>query len=324
MKVLVAAFLFVFIGSSAIVLYYYHHYSKVIDRKLSGEVFKNTAQIYAAPYRIFPGQKLSLEDAVSRLQRAGFESVVKGGSEDGAYEVSNAKLTIKPQVGDAMRLEFQKNSLARIVKLQGGETEETWLPAELVTNLFDASRQKRRIVEFNDLPKFLVDALLAAEDQRFFRHWGIDPVRLVGAVVASVRDSDRVRGTSTITQQLARNFFLTPDRSMKRKLSEIFISLMLEQRLTKQQIITMYANEVYLGQRGSFSTHGFGEGAAAYFGKDLGALTLPEAATLAGIIPAPNGIFSPIKHPDEVKKRRNLILMARSRTSSSKIRKKPR
>jgi penicillin-binding protein 1B len=310
LKVLVAALLFVFIGSSAIVLYYYHHYSKVIDRKLSGEVFKNTAQIYAAPHRIFPGQKLSLEEVVSRLQRAGFESVVKGGSEDGAYEVSNAKLTIKPQVGDAMRLEFQKNSLARIVKLQGGETEEAWLPAELVTNLFDASRQKRRIVEFNDLPKSLVDALLAAEDQRFFRHWGIDPVRLVGAVVASVRDSDRVRGTSTITQQLARNFFLTPDRSMKRKLSEIFISLMLEQRLTKQQIITMYANEVYLGQRGSFSTHGFGEGAAAYFGKDLGALSLPEAATLAGIIPAPNGIFSPIKHPDEVKKRRNLILTA--------------
>ncbi len=307
-KVLFSALLFAFICSSAIVLYYYNYYSKVIDRRLSGEVFKNTAQIYAAPYRIFPGQKLSVEDVVSRLQRAGFESGDRTGSEDGAYEVSNTKITIKPQVGDALRLEFQKNSLAKIVKLHGGETGEAWLPAELVTNLFDASRQKRRIVEFNDLPKSLVNALVAAEDQRFYRHWGIDPVRLVGAVVESVRDSDRVRGTSTITQQLARNFFLTPDRSMRRKLSEIFISLLLEQRLTKQQILTMYANEVYLGQRGSFSIHGFGEGSAAYFGKDLGALALPEAAMLAGIIPAPNGIFSPTKHPDEVKRRRNQIL----------------
>src|SRR5436309_3336925 len=307
-KVLFSALLFILIGSSAAVLFYYSYYSRLIDRKLSGEVFKNTAEIYAAPYRIFPGQKLSMEEVVSRLQRAGFESSDKAGSADGTYAVNSTKITVKPQMGDAMRLEFQKNSLARIVKLKGGETSEAWLPAELVTNLFDESREKRRIVEFNDLPKFLVDALIAAEDQRFYRHWGIDPVRLVGAIVESVRDSDRVRGTSTITQQLARNFFLTPDRRLSRKLNEIFISLLLEQRLTKQQILTMYANEVYLGQRGSFSIHGFGEGAAAYFGKDLGALALPEAAMLAGIIPAPNGIFSPTKHPDEVKKRRNQIL----------------
>jgi len=307
-KVLFSALLFIFIGSSAAVLFYYSYYSRLIDRKLSGEVFKNTAEIYAAPYRIFPGQKLSMEEVVSRLQRAGFESSDKAGSADGTYAVNSTKITVKPQMGDAMRLEFQKNSLARIVKLKGGETSEAWLPAELVTNLFDESREKRRIVEFNDLPKFLVDALIAAEDQRFYRHWGIDPVRLVGAIVESVRDSDRVRGTSTITQQLARNFFLTPDRSMRRKVSEIFISLLLEQRLTKQQILTMYANEVYLGQRGSFSIHGFGEGAAAYFGKDLGAISLSEAAMLAGIIPAPNGMYSPLKHPDDVKKRRNLIL----------------
>src|SRR5437762_4721065 len=167
-KILLSIFLFALICSSAIVLYYYNYYSKVIDRRLSGEVFKNTAQIYAAPYRIFPGQKLSVEDVVSRLQRAGFESGDRTGSEDGAYEVSNTKITIKPQEGDALRLEFQKNSLAKIVKLHGGETGEAWLPAELVTNLFDASRQKRRIVEFNDLPKSLVNALVAAEDQRFF------------------------------------------------------------------------------------------------------------------------------------------------------------
>ncbi len=306
-KVLLSIFLFFFIGTSAVVLYYYHSYSTIIDRKLGGEVFKNTAQIYAAPYRIYPGQKLSPDDVANRLQRAGFKLTDKEGS-DGAYEVNGTKITIHPKIGDTLRLEFGKNSLARIVRMPGGERAEAWLPAELVTNLFDESRQKRRVVRFDDLPKPLVDALIASEDQRFYSHWGIDPIRLVGAVVNSVRDSDRVRGTSTITQQLARNFFLSPDRLIKRNLHEIFISFLLEQRLTKQQILTMYANEVYLGERGSFSLHGFGEGAAAYFGKDLASLTLPEAATLVSIIPAPNGIFSPIKHPEEVKKRRNLIL----------------
>ena len=312
-KVLISLLLFLFIGTSAIFLYYYNYYSKIIDRKLSGEIFKNTAQIYAAPYRIYPGQKLTPDETVERLQRAGFDLNGKGDSE-GSFEVNSSKITIKPKQGDALRLEFGKNALAKIVKAPGGETSEAWLPAELVTNLYDQSREKRRLVEYNDLPKVFIDALTAAEDQHFFTHYGIDPVRLVGAVIHSVRDSERIGGTSTITQQLARNMFLTvngrSERSAKRKLVEIFISFLLEQRLTKQQILTMYANETYMGERGSFSIHGFGEASAAYFGKDLSSLTLPEAATLVGIIPGPNGKYSPTKHPDEVKKRRNLILTA--------------
>jgi penicillin-binding protein 1B len=309
-KVLLSVFLFFFIGASAILLYYYNYYSKIIDRKLSGEIFKNTAQIYAAPYRIYPGQKLSPDEVVQRLQRAGFDSSAKGSSDDGFYEVNGNRLTIRPRVGDAMRLEFTKASLTKIVKPGVGEASESWLPAELVTNLYDQSREKRRLLEYSDLPKVFVEALTAAEDQHFFTHWGIDPVRLAGAVVHSVRSSDRIGGTSTITQQFARNFFLTTDRTVSRKVSEIFITLLLEQRLTKQQILTLYANQTYMGQRGSFSINGFGEAAEAYFGKDLASLSLPEAATLAAIIPAPNGKYSPIKHPEEVKKRRNLVLTA--------------
>src|SRR5215471_288294 len=309
-KILLSIFLFLFIGTSALVLYYYNYYSRIIDRKLSGEIFKSTAQIYAAPYRIYPGQTLRADDVVLRLQRAGFDSADKGNSDDGLYEVNANKITIRPKEGDAMRLDFDKNSLTRILKLPGGEATEAWLPAELVTSLSDQTREKRRIVEYNDLPKVLVDSLIAAEDQHFFTHFGIDPVRLVGAFVQSVRASTRVAGTSTLTQQLARNFFLTPDRSIRRKVAEVFISFLLEQRLTKQQILTMYANEVYMGQRGSFSINGFGEAATAYFGKDLSSLTLPETSLLAAIIPSPNGKFSPLKHPEEAKRRRNTVLAA--------------
>src|SRR5215831_19797568 len=310
-KVLISLLLFLFIGTSAIFLYYYNYYSRIIDRKLSGEIFKNTAQIYAAPYRIYPGQKLTSDETVERLQRAGFELNGKSDAE-GSFEVSSGKITIKPKQGDALRLEFGKNALAKIIKAPGGETSEAWLPAELVTNLYDQSREKRRLVEYNDLPKVFIDALTAAEDQHFFTHYGIDPVRLVGAVIHSVRDSERVGGTSTITQQLARNLFLTVngrnERSIRRKITEIFISFLLEQRLTKQQILTLYVNETYMGQRGSFSINGFGEASTAYFGKDLSSLTLPEAAALAAIIPGPNGKYSPVKHPEDVKRRRNSIL----------------
>jgi penicillin-binding protein 1B len=310
-KVLLSILLFFFIGTSALVLYYYNYYSRIIDRKLSGEIFKKTAQIYAAPLRVYPGQRLSRENVIQRLQRARFEPTGKVGSDDdGSYEVQGEALNIAPKAGDALRLDFRANALVRIVKPGQGEVSEAWLPAELVTNLYDQSREKRRLVEYEDLPAVFKDALIAAEDQHFFTHWGIDPKRLIGAVIYSVRDSERIEGTSTITQQLARNFFLTPDRSIKRKLAEMFISFLLEQRLTKEQILTLYANETYMGQRGSFSINGFGEAAAAYFGKDLSSLTLPEAASLVGIISAPNGKYSPVKHPDEVKKRRNVILGA--------------
>src|SRR5581483_1238883 len=127
-KVLLSIFLFLFIGASALLLYYYNYYSRIIDRRLSGEIFKNTAQIYAAPFRIYPGQKLSPDEVVSRLQRAGFENGEKGGSEDGSYQVSGGRITVKPKVGDAMRLDFAKNTLAKIVKPAVGESAEAWLP----------------------------------------------------------------------------------------------------------------------------------------------------------------------------------------------------
>ncbi len=297
------------IATSGVTLYYYNYYARIIDRRLDGEVFKRTARIYATPFRVYAGQRLTADAVLTRLQRAGFETPDKAQLAAGTYELAENKLTIRPNAGEAMRLDFGRNSLVRVVKLPGGETPEAWLPAELVTNLFDESRQKRRLVEFSELPKVLVDALVASEDQRFFSHWGLDPIRLTGAVLASVRKQERVEGTSTITQQLARNFFLTLDRRWSRKLAEGLIALMLEQRLTKEQILTLYANEVYLGYRGSFSINGFGEGAAAFFGKDLGQITLSEAATLVGVIPSPNA-YEPSRHPERAKARRDLVMAA--------------
>ena len=292
------------------VIYHYEQDSRTIDRFLGGAVFQQTARVYARPYHLYPGQKLKPESVVARLQRAGYEPSGAKSAENGFYQMATNKITLEPSVGDPVKLEFDKGTLTRIVKSKGGEVAEAWLPPELVTNLYNQSREKRRIVEFSELPPVLVNALIAQEDRRFYRHFGIDPIRLAGAVVASVRDSHRIGGTSTLTQQLCKNFFLTVDRSMSRKIHEMFMAILLERRTTKEQILTMYANDINLGQRGSFNIRGFSEGAATFFGKDLTALTLPEAATLVGIIPAPNGAYSPTKHPEEVKKRRNLVITA--------------
>ena len=134
-KVLLSVFLFFFISGSAIFLYFYVHYSRIIDKKLTGEIFKNTAQIYAAPFRIYAGQKLTTNDVAARLQRAGFDTTDKG--DDGVYEVSGNRITIKPRTGDVMRLDFGRTTLTKIVKPGGSETTEAWLHAELVTNLYD-------------------------------------------------------------------------------------------------------------------------------------------------------------------------------------------
>ena len=310
-KVLLSIFLFIFIVFSGVTLYYYQYYSRMIDRRLSGEVFQRTARLYATPFQIYAGQKVTTDAVVARLQRAGYEPAGSNHPGEGTYALSRGRVTITPLVGgaaEALQLSFQGGYLNGIVKKGKGELAEAALPAELVTSFSDANRQKRRIVEFKELPPHLVNALIAAEDNRFYSHYGIDPIRLTGAVFQSVRSSNRMRGTSTITQQFSRNFFLTTERTLTRKINEMFVSLLLEQRLSKDQILTLYSNDVYLGARGSFSIKGFGEGAAAYFGKDLTALTLPEAATLAAIIPAPSGMYSPVRHADQAKERRNMVL----------------
>src|SRR5262245_31389621 len=165
-KIALSVFLFLLIILSGITLHYYIYYSQLIDRRLSGEVFERTASLYAAPYRIHRGQKLTSDAVVTRLQRAGFEPEGSDHSGVGTYESAKQRLTIKPASGDALQLRFDGSSLSGISKTKGGQVEEAALPPELVTSLSDTNRQKRRIVEFKELPPVLVNALIAAEDNR--------------------------------------------------------------------------------------------------------------------------------------------------------------
>src|SRR6202008_296623 len=193
---------------------------------------------------------------------------------------------------------------------KGVELSAYELEPQLVTALFDSEqRSKRQVVTYSEIPKVMVDAVLAIEDRRFFEHSGVNFLRMAEAGWIDLTRQRHEQGGSTITMQLSRGFFLTPEKTIRRKLIEMLIAEELEQKFTKQQIFEFYANWVDLGQRGSFAISGFAEASRAYFNKDLKDITLPEAALLAGIIQRPS-YLSPYRHPERAMDRRNLVLDA--------------
>ncbi|MGQ9896163.1 MAG: penicillin-binding protein 1A [Acidobacteriota bacterium] len=300
-----------------ILTYYYVIFSTMIDQKLRGEVFVRSSGIYAAPARLTKGGPFGKVQILEYLTRVGYVAQSQAGDTTrGRYILDGNRLDILPSTDvslagqrfPSVRIRFNGNTPVNIVELPGQRPlTECWLEPPLLTAL-NKDREKRKIIEFQDLPKVLVQSVIAVEDRRFFDHRGIDLRGLARAIYRNFMDRDGgLQGGSTITQQLVKNFFLTPERTLSRKLKEVYIAIILETRLTKSQIFQMYCNEIYLGQDGSYSINGFGEAARFYFGKDVIHLTLPEAAFLAGIIRGP-GYYSPFKHPERALERRNKVL----------------
>ena len=209
----------------------------------------------------------------------------------------------------------------RITKLLAGEkpVNKVTLDAPLITAFMTGTREKRRRVALEAIPPRMQEAVLAIEDRRFYYHPGIDPIRIVGALVDNIfGNAAYLSGASTITQQLARNFFLTEEmaieqqtrqRSPLRKIREQIMAVILETKATKDEILELYLNDVYLGHRGSFALHGVPEAAKMFFSKDVRNLTLSEAAMIAGVIQSPFN-HSPFNNPERAKERRNVVLRA--------------
>ena len=165
------------------------------------------------------------------------------------------------------------------------------------------STENRLPVPINEVPKELQDAFVATEDSRFYSHHGIDPIGILRAIWVNVVHSGVAEGGSTITQQLARNAFLSQDRTLKRKISEALLALKIEQHYTKQEILEMYMNQIYFGQ----GAYGVQSAAHVYFGKDVRDLTLAQCAMLAGLPQAPSA-YDPIDHPKEGAQRMTVVL----------------
>ncbi len=299
--------------------FFYVKYERIIDERMNSPIFGNSAKIYARPQSLRVGQTISLEEIAAELRRAGYADKSRESSPIGTYRLSGNTIEISPgpesyHNQDMATAYVSGDKVARIEATTDGGTGDVpsyELEPQLITALSgDDQRSKRQIIHFNDIPKVLVDATLAIEDRRFFEHGGVNYIRLVEAAFSDLRSGGKGQGGSTITMQTARLFHLgrlTAEKRFTRKFLEMLIAVELENRLNKQQIFELYANQVDMGQRGSFTIFGFGEAARAYFNKDLQSLTLPEAAMLAGIVQRPS-YLSPYRHPERAQDRRNLVL----------------
>jgi penicillin-binding protein 1B len=291
--------------------YFYVKYDRVIEKRFRSPIFNNSARIYAIPKTVRPGQKANAHAIAAELRRAGY-SEKEDQSPMGSYRALGDGIEIKPgpesyHSPDPARIVVREGKIDSITS-RGNALSAYELEPQLVTALFDAEqRSKRQLVKYDDIPKLMVDAVTSIEDRRFFQHSGVNFIRLGEAFWIDLTRQRHEQGGSTITMQLSRAFFLTPEKTVKRKLSEIMIALELEQKFSKQQIFEFYANRVDLGQRGSFTISGFAEAARSYFNKDLKDITLPEAALLAGLIQAPS-YLSPYRHPERALERRNTVL----------------
>ncbi len=271
------------------------------------------SSLLSRPYHLHPGVLGSAQDLARRLDRLGYRRVNKKSVEEpGTYTVRGDVVQAHLRAARDERGDHP----ARIVRVRtGGERIESvdrkdaFIEPEILSLFHGPEMEEREIIDLADCPKHLIEAVLAAEDRRYFTHPGVDPVGIVRAIWANVTSDSSTQGGSTVTQQLAKNLYFSNERSYTRKTKEALAAIVLEARYSKERLLRAYLNEIYLGQRGPASIRGVGRAARHYFGKNVGELTLGESALLAGMIQAP-GRYNPFLHPEAARARRKLVLKA--------------
>ena len=320
---------------SAFLGYYYVQFSRIIEARLHGERDRVIPRVFGRPLTFNTGQTISAAELVTRLNDVGYAQRSRV-SNPGEFAVDGRTVAFVPRGGEfagrAVQVSFAEpparktapkaaplpERVSRIV-IAGKSAGAVSLDPPVLSGLVTGSREKRRRVALEAIPERMQQAVLAIEDRRFYYHPGVDPIRMIGALVTNLRGNRAyLVGASTITQQLARNFFLTEEmaeeqqtrqRSIRRKLLEQFMAVILETKAAKDDILELYLNDVYLGNRGSFALHGVAEAARMFFGKDVTNLTLAEAALVAGVIQSPYN-HSPFTSVERARERRNVVLRA--------------
>jgi penicillin-binding protein 1B len=290
---------------------------RIVVSRFEGRRFSVPSRVYAAPIVIYPGADWQQFDLSGWLARMGYREQREAGPlVVGHYRWLPGRLRVHlrgfdhPQLPEANRkVEFrlEEGRVREMRDDRGATIGVVALEPEPISSFYGTDREQRDLVEIDSVPDHLIAAIYAIEDRRFEEHHGIDPRRIVGAMLANLRAGGIRQGGSTLTQQLVKNFFLTPERTLRRKLTEAIMALIVEARYAKPQILEAYLNEIYMGRRGSTAIHGVGEASRFFFGKRVPDLSLDESALLAAIIQSPNAM-SPHRHPERAKSRRDLVL----------------
>lgn len=292
----------------------YKYYSRIIDARLASGYLTSRPGLYAAPRLIQAGQKLSRPGLINELRRAGYVESESSNVWSGSFSQSKSAVEIRPQRTNrskpsTVRVVFDDNNKISELAADDMPVGSFTLEPEVLSNDPFSKASKREALTYSEIPPVLVHAILSIEDHRFFQHSGLDLFGIARALLRNAGDDRLGQGGSTITQQLVKNTYLSPERTFERKYAEAMLAFALEQRLSKQDIFALYCNEVYLGQRGAVGARGVKEAAHIYFDKELKDLSLAEAATIAGMIQGPSR-YSPVRHADATQARRNTVLDA--------------
>lgn len=295
--------------------YYFHYLSSEIQHRFASRKWSIPSRVFSATVPLFPGQSLSLAQLKQMLEERRYQEAVKEPLRAGEYRIQKDSLILNQREfqfpgralpSQRIQFDFQRNKL---LKIHSGEGDLAFLELEPleIARLFGAQRESRLLINIHHVSPYLIDGVVAIEDHRFYEHGGVDWWGILRAFWADLRARRVLQGGSTITQQLVKNYFLEPQRNLKRKLLEASMAVVIEALYGKDEILEMYLNEIYLGKRGSVSIHGMGEAARYFFGRNVEDLTLAEAATLAGMVRSPNN-YSPLTHSEASKERRNTVL----------------
>ncbi|AUB80940.1 penicillin-binding protein 1B [Candidatus Thiodictyon syntrophicum] len=292
------------------------HLDRVVRAKFEGKRWALPARVFARPLEIYVDRPLTPEQLDAELARLNYRQVTDP-TADGTYSRDGGRFVVHTrsfrfwdgeEPGRLLELDLKDAKVAALRDAGDGSAPAlVRLEAALIASIYPTHNEDRVLVKRKDLPDLLVRTLLAVEDRSFFSHSGIDPRGIIRAGYHNLRAGSVVEGASTLTQQLVKNFYLTADRTMTRKLNEAYMALLLEWRYNKDDILEAYANEIYLGQDGSRGIHGFGLASSFFFNRDLDELGIAEAALLVGLVQAPSSL-DPRRFAEAALKRRNLVI----------------
>ena len=287
----------------------------VVRDKFEGKRFSLPAKVYARPLELFSGKQLSTHALRWELKLLGYRQVVQV-KDAGQYSAGQDQFLVYskaftywdgPQSAQLWLLEFEGDTLRNIKNMRSGKSEDlVRLEPLLIGGIYPDKNEDRELVRYQQLPQYFLDALIAVEDQRFYSHHGVD-FRAIGRAFVATVSGAGIQGGSTLTQQLVKNFFLTPDRKLWRKFKEVLMAVLLELHYEKQEILETYVNEVYFGQDRNRAIHGVALASQFYFGNSVEHISLHQAALLVAMLKGPS-VYHPRRNPERALKRRNLVL----------------
>ena len=293
--------------------------SDQVEKRFSARRWSIPSTVYSDTMLLYPGQHFNASIFTQKLISLGYRRKSYPPSKKGEIQIGPAEITIylndlktpwRTREGFPVQVIYSEDRIDGLIRIDNGDPVPILeLEPEEIMQFFGPERERRHLISIEDVPEHLVRAVLAVEDHRFYQHHGVDLRGILRALLTNLRHGAIRQGGSTLTQQLAKNYFLTPARTLTRKFKEALLAVIIELKYDKKEILEIYLNEIYLGQKGSVAINGFGEAAHFYFGKSVKELTLSEAAIMAGLIKAPNH-YSPYIDKDRCRDRRNLVLQS--------------